>query len=88
MIRRSTHETFDTIVYAKTQRRLHLHSLHEDKNLDSHFTVEDKKSIAADQHRETTRKTSRKTLSAFARKIRKIKKKSTVIITASHRNIF
>jgi hypothetical protein len=88
MIKRSTHETSDATVYTKIQRRLHLHSSHEDKSLDFHFTIEDKKSIATNQHRETTRKTSRKTFSASARKIRKIKKKSTIIITTNHRNIF
>jgi hypothetical protein len=88
MIRRSAHETSNTTVYAKTQRRLHLHSSKKDKNLVSHSTVEDKSSITSDQHRETTRKTSRKTLSDSARKIRIIKKKSKVVITTSHHNIF
>jgi hypothetical protein len=63
MIRRSTHEIFDTIVYAKTQKRFRLHSSKNDKNIDTHFIVEDKKSYTAKTKRETARKASRKTLS-------------------------
>jgi Arc/MetJ family transcription regulator len=78
MTRRSTHETFDTIAYAETQRRLRLHSSKEDKKLAVRSQIEDKDSYIENNNRETIRKTSRKIISA-----RKTTKKSTAVKKAS-----
>ncbi len=83
MTRRFAHETFDTIVYAEIQRRFQLHSSKDDKSIDLHSTVEDKRSYTVNKKRKTARKTLRKTSSKD-----KFIKKLKVVISTSHRNIF
>ncbi len=83
MIRRFAHETSDTTVYAEIQRRLQLHSSKNDKSIDFHSTVEDKRSYTVNKKRRTARKTSRKTSSKD-----KFIKKLKIVISTSHRNIF
>jgi hypothetical protein len=83
MIRRFVHETSDTTVYAEIQRRLQLHSSKDDKSIDFHFIVEDKKSYTVNKKRKIARKISRKTISKdqFIKKLK-------IVISTSHRNIF